>query len=288
MDRVKLVDILDLEDAGVDLFWAPVTSEHRSRLFGGQVAAQALVAASRTVDPDRPVHSLHSYFLRPGNSLIGVDFEVTRERDGQSFTTRHVEAKQRGQTIFSLTASFQRREVGGLRHQEVALSAPPPLECKELPEWFDTEEAEPYRFLVAGYAETHPLELRFAEKPSPLATLDGPLPSKQGMWIKFRDALPDDNLTHSCALTFASDFYLISAALRPHAVNMNSNVMVASLDHSMWFHDAFRADQWFYYEQDSPWAGASRGLAFGRFFSEEGVLFATAAQEGLMRIRTRG
>lgn len=286
MERISIPDLLDLENAGPDLFWAPVTSEVRSRLFGGQVAAQALVAVSRTVEPDRRVHSLHSYFLRPGNSLVGVDFEVTRERDGQSFTTRHVEAKQRGQTIFSLTASFQKQEDGGLQHQEVALDVPSPEECKTLEEWFDTPEAKPFAGFLEAYAK-HPLELRFPKEPSPLAALRGPAPSDQGMWMRFKDTLPDDRLVHDCCLTYASDFFLISAALRPHAVDIHSNVMVASLDHAMWFHSPFKADEWFYYEQNSPWSGGSRGLAFGRFFTADGTLFATAAQEGLMRVRTR-
>jgi acyl-CoA thioesterase-2 len=288
MERVDVPSLLDLENAGPDLFWAPEDKNPiRQRLFGGQVAAQALVAVSRTVDPDRIVHSLHSYFLRPGNSTLGVDFEVTRERDGQSFTTRHVEAKQRGQTIFSLTASFQREEQNQLHHQEVSLDVPPPEECRELQDWFDDADREKYGWYVENYIARHPLELRFPQKPAPLSAEDGPTTSKQGMWMRFHDTLPDDRLVHRCALAYASDFYLISSALRPHGITMQSQIMVASLDHSMWFHSEFRADDWFYYDLDSPWSGGGRGLAFGRFFNTSGELFATAAQEGLMRVKTR-
>ena len=286
--RVKLVDLLTLEDAGTDLFRASVNDTRSPRLFGGLVAGQALVAATRTVPVDRPVHSFHSYFLRPGDTKVPVEFTVNRERDGRSFTTRHIIARQHDEAIFSMTASFQGEEEG-FSHQEVVLDAPPPEESLGLDDWFEQSEfAADFADWLADYREKHPVELRFPQEPTPLSARRGPMPSRQGMWMRSRDPLPDDRLTHVCSLTYASDLYLMSTAMRPHGVGMMAGSVVgASLDHAMWFHADFRADEWLYYDQHSPWSGGSRGLNFGHIFTPDGRLVATVVQEGLMRPRTR-
>lgn len=286
--RTRLVDLLSIEDVGGDTFRGPISASERARLFGGLVAGQALVAASRTVPEDRPVHSFHSYFLRPGDPKVPVEFSVTRERDGRSFTTRHILAKQHDESIFSMTASFQVEEKG-FEHQEAVLDAPPPEASPGLDEWLERgERTEALIAWLEDYRERHPIELRFPQEPNPLSARHGPLPSRQGVWMRSRDPLPDDRLTHVCSLTYASDLFLLSSGLRPHGLAfMAETVVGASLDHAVWFHAEFRADEWLYYDMHSPWAGNSRALNFGQIFAEDGRLIASAVQEGLMRPNSR-
>ena len=286
--RTKLVDLFTLEELGADKFTAPIHDTGRARLFRGLVAAQAVIAASRTVPQDRPIHSLHSYFLRPGDALRPVEFTVNRERDGRSFTTRHIIARQRDEAIFSMTASFQTAEKG-FEHQEVVLEALPPEQSKGLDEWFvEAGAGDELAAWLADYRNKHPIELRFPEEPTPLSARHGPMESRQGMWMRSRDRLPDDRLSHVCSLTYASDLYLMSTAMRPHGVGfMKGNVVGASLDHALWFHGEFRADEWLYYDQRSPWSAGGRGLNFGQVFTQDGRLVASAVQEGLMRPNNR-
>ncbi len=273
----RLVELLDLERIEVDIFRGRQPGTSVQRVFGGQVAAQALVAAGRTVPDDRPVHSLHAYFLRPGDPTIPIVYEVDRIRDGRSFTTRRVVAVQHGRAIFNLQASFAVVE-DGLRHEAPAPQAPPPDGLLSRDEVVarrrEAGEREPDGF---------PVEIRFVDEPAgPGATTDRQ-PSTR-VWMRTRGTLPDDPLLHVCAVTFASDATLLGVTLRPHDLWFGSGVQMASLDHAMWFHRPFRADDWFLYAQDSPWAGGARGLAKGAIYTHDGHRAVSVVQEGLIRV----
>jgi acyl-CoA thioesterase II len=270
-----LVALLDLERLELNLFRG-VSEPHRpTRVFGGQVAGQALVAAGRTVDADRAVHSLHSYFIRPGDPRVPIVYDVERVRDGRSFTTRRVRGIQHGEVIFALSASFQLAQEG-LEHTDAAPAGVPlPEELPELGEWL----REGRSFLTGV---PRPLDLRFVEAPfwSPRR---GPATDEPvRVWMRADGTLPDDPLLHVCLLTYASDLTLLGSVLAPHPQHM-AQVQMASLDHAMWFHRPFRADEWLLYECRSPSASGARGLATGRFFTGEGRLVVTAVQEGMVR-----
>ena len=269
----SLLDLLDLEALEVDLFRGPPPDTDRQRVFGGQVAAQALVAAGRTVEESRHVHSLHAYFLRPGATSSPILYEVDRSRDGRSFTTRRVVARQHGEPIFTMSVSFQVPETG-LEHQ-VAI---PPVADPESLERPPGEEARAWSAI----------DLRFAGRDT--WSLDDPTqtpprtPPGQRVWFRAAGDLPDDPLLHVCVLAYASDLTLLSSTLRPHGVSRRSpDLRMASLDHAMWFHRPFRADQWLLYDQFSPSASGARGLASGRIFTQDGRLVASVVQEGLIR-----
>ncbi len=275
-----LVALLDLEPIEVNIFRGVSPNEDRQRVFGGQVAAQALMAAGRTVDVGRP-HSLHAYFLRPGDPTVPILYEVDRIRDGRSFTTRRVVAIQHGRAIFNLSASFHVEEEG-LSHQFPMPDVPPPDALATL-----TERLEPYRNELADwFSRPHPIEQRHI----------GDLPFMQGggeepvqrLWIRADGTLPDDPLLHDCIATYASDMSLFDTMLAPHQVRWDDpNFMGASLDHCMWFHRPFRADEWLLYDMDSPSAFGARGLARGFLFTREGELVVSMVQEGLMRLSNR-
>ena len=275
-----LVDLLDLESIEVNLFRGVSPNEERQRVFGGQVAAQSLMAAGRTVDTGRP-HSLHAYFLRPGDPTVPILYEVDRIRDGRSFTTRRVVAVQHGRAIFHLSASFHADEPG-LTHQFPMPEVPDPDELDSL-----AVRLEPYRETLGDwFAKPHPIDQRhIGELPFSRNASREPV---QRLWIRADGNLPDDPLLHACIATYASDMSLFDTMLAPHNVSWDdADFMGASLDHCMWFHRPFRADEWLLYDMDSPSAYGARGLARGFLFTREGDLAVSMVQEGLMRMVPR-
>jgi acyl-CoA thioesterase-2 len=275
-----LLDLLELEALEVNLFRGVSPDEDQQRVFGGQVAAQALVAAGRTVEGDRPVHSLHAYFLRPGDPNIPIVFEVDRIRDGRSFTTRRVVAIQHGKAIFNLAASFQVVEPG----PDHAMEMPDVPAPDELPTF--RERLEPYlpRFgpdMLEWLVRERPIDARPVDDPHWLEP--APRQPAQDVWIKANGRLPDDPLLHACVVAYASDLSLLDTATLPHAIGYDGAHMMASLDHAMWFHRPFRADEWLLYHQMSPSASGARGIALGHVFRDDGVLAITVIQEGLLR-----
>jgi acyl-CoA thioesterase-2 len=275
-----LLELLDLEPLEVNLFRGLSPETPHQRVFGGQVAAQALVAAGRTVEPDRRVHSLHSYFLRPGDPTIPIVYEVDRIRDGRSFTTRRVVAIQHGRAIFNLAASFQVDEPG----PDHAMPMPDVPGPDDLPTVRERVVARADRFseeALAWLGRETPLESRPVQDPHWLEpTRREP---SQDLWFRAAGPMPDDPLLHACVVAYASDMSLIDTATLPHAIGYDSRFMVASLDHAMWFHREFRADEWLLYHQTSPSASGARGLAQGYVFRRDGGLAVTVIQEGLIR-----
>jgi acyl-CoA thioesterase II len=282
---VSIAAMLDLEQLEVNLFRGRSQWPPSLRVFGGEVAAQSLVAAGRTVPADRAVHSLHAYFLRPGDAGRPIVYDVEPVRDGGSYTTRRVAARQRGEVTFTLSASFSLPE-DGFSHQLPRLSAPPP---EELP---GPEEAmagadEWSRKWFSGLAERHPFDLRFDGELPRVATGRGErVEPRQRFWFRSREPLADEQLVHSSAATYASDMLLLSTSVALHGTMFGSpDVAFASLDHALWFHGPFRADDWLYYDQESSWAGAGRAVCQGRMFDRTGRLVATVMQEGMVRRR---
>jgi len=281
-----LPQILDLEQVELLHFRGRSRPVAETRVFGGEVAAQALTAAARTVtDPDRTVHSLHAYFLRPGDPGRPILYQVDPIRDGRSFTTRRVVGIQRGEPIFTLSASFQVHEAG-LAHQVPALAEPDP---DALPTATDAvrDADEVTAAWLKGVHRTFPLELRFPDGLPRVATARGEArPPRQVVWMRSTEPLRDDPALHACAATYFSDLLLLPTALLPHRVLLGDpRLQIASLDHAVWFHAPFRADDWLCYEQEGPWAGGGRALCRGSLFDRHGTLVATVMQEGLIRVR---
>ena len=282
----NLLNILDLEQLEHNLFRGRSPQNGWQRVYGGQVVGQALVAADRTVEAkDRLVHSLHAYFLLPGDPKAPIVYEVDRIRDGGSFTTRRVVAIQHGQAMFTMAVSFHKPEPG-FDHQAAMPDVPPPEELA-------SEEELKARLLpnlpevMRKYWEfERPIELR----PTDLSRFLSPEKGepRQHIWIKASGPLPDDFRLHQCVLAYASDFSLLDTALVAHGRLMfDPRIMMASLDHAVWFHRPFRADEWLLYVQDSPSSQGARGFCRGSIFSRDGVLVASVAQEGLIRERTQ-
>ncbi|WP_148574325.1 acyl-CoA thioesterase [Nocardioides caldifontis] len=270
----ELVALLDLETIDLNLFRGQQPNTTMQRVFGGQVAAQALVAATRTVPDDMAVHSLHSYFMRPGDTSVPIVYDVERVRDGRSFTTRRALARQHGRPIYAMTASYQRVEEG-FDHQDPMPEVPSPAESTDIAAALSKPGSEHRQEWLREWAA---LELRHAGNPTPGA--------RSRYWVKTAQELPDQRLVHEAVLTYLSDMTLIGVALVPYGRTPSSpDVQVASLDHTIWFHRPFRADEWLLYDQSSPSASGARGLALGRLFTEDGRLVATVAQEGLIRPR---
>jgi acyl-CoA thioesterase-2 len=272
-----LLELLDLEPIEVNIFRGVSPDEERQRVFGGQVAGQALVAAGRTVADDRRVHSLHAYFLRPGDPHIPILYEVDRIRDGRSFTTRRVVAIQHGQAIFHLSASFHVDEEGFDHHDPIP-DVPGPDELPtfaervkamggDVPEWF---------------TRPRPIDTRNVQEPWRTEGREAGDPRQQ-VWMRADGRLPDDPMLHACVLAYASDMTLLDSILLPHRNVQWERLMMASLDHAMWFHRPFRADEWFLYDQASPSASGARGLARGAIFRSDGTLAVSVMQEGLVR-----
>ena len=275
-----LVSLLDLEVIEVNIFRGISPEENRVRVFGGQVAGQSLVAASRTVDENsRHVHSLHAYFLRPGDPTAPILYQVDRLRDGRSFTTRRVVAIQHGEVIFNLQASFHAFEPGLDWQIPAPLGLPDP---ETLPD-FKTRMA-PYKEQIGEwYDRPRPIDLRYIGDPLKRAGIETP---GQQVWLRADGTLPDDPVLHACIATYASDMTLLDTALLPHGLGWGDNgVQMASLDHAMWFHRPFRADDWHLYDQRALSTSNSRGLAGGSIFTKDGNLAVTVVQEGLIRVR---
>ena len=277
----ELLGILDLEKLEHNLYRGRSPLLDWQRVFGGQTIAQALVAAQRTVDPDRHVHSLHGYFMRPGDTKVPIVYEVDRIRDGRSFTTRRVVAVQHGKAIFHLSASFQIVEPG-FEHANAMPEVPAPEGLSTL-----SERMAPYADELGGwYTRPRPIDVRYVGDPPRIAQETGTPVQHSRVWMRADGTLPDDALLHVCAVTFASDMTLLDSTLLAHGKAWGTgDVVGASLDHAMWFHRPFRADEWFLYDQESPWTGASRGLARGSIYTQDGALAASVVQEGLLRPR---
>jgi acyl-CoA thioesterase II len=273
-----LVQLLDLEQLELNLFRGVSPPQSPTRVFGGQVAGQALVAAGRTVPADREVHSLHAYFIRPGDPRVPIVYEAERVRDGRSFTTRRVLAIQHGEAIFSLSASFQLPQ-DGLEHSDPGPTDVPAPET--LPTIGDRVAAGG----DAGWlARTpRPIDMRFVDEPIWSSARAGASDEPVRVWMRADGTLPDDRLLHVCLLTYASDMTLLGSVLARHDIP-SGKIQMASLDHAMWFHRPFRADEWLLYTCYSPTASGSRGLATGKFTTLDGRLIATTVQEGLVRL----
>lgn len=275
-----LVTLLDLENIEVNIFRGVSPEFRRQRVFGGQVAGQALVAAARTVESDFAVHSLHAYFIRPGDGSVPILYEVDRLRDGGSFVTRRVVAIQHGRAIFNLQASFQRPEEDRFDHQQ---EMPSEVDDPEsLPDF--KERMEPWKEMLGeDYERDRPIDVRNADwLPSDRKRQ---LPPAQRVWLRADGRLPDDPVLHACIVTYASDMTLLDTATLPFAMGaMDENLFMASLDHAMWFHRPFRADDWLLYVQDSPSASMGRGLARGLIYTRSGDLAVSVVQEGVLRV----
>jgi acyl-CoA thioesterase-2 len=275
-----LVSLLDLEPIEVNIFRGRSPDENRQRVFGGQVAGQALVAAGRTVDPTRQVHSLHAYFLRPGDPTVPIIYEVDRIRDGKSFTTRRVVAIQHGKAIFNLSASFQVAE-SGADHQLPMPEAPDP---ESLPTFH--ERMEPWKEQMGDwYSRPRPIDIRYVDDPPRALDRTEKRQAEQQVWLRADGTLPDDPLLHVCIVVYASDMSLLDSVLMAHNLSWDQpSLMGASLDHAMWFHRSFKADEWLLYDQESTSASGARGLARGEIFRHDGALVVSVVQEGLIRL----
>lgn len=279
-DLLRLLDLETIEDG---LYRGRQPETALQRVFGGQVASQALVAASRTADTDRLVHSLHAYFLRAGDTRVPIVYDVERTRDGRTFSTRRVVARQHGRPIFYMSASFQTPE-DGLDHQDPMPLVPPPQDCPELGDVLARLTKRPRAEWDREWAA---LDVRYAGdagaagRPS-----DSAQPALARVWLRAAGPLGDDPRVHAAVLAYASDLTLLSATVLPHGTWIGDpRLQPASLDHAMWFHRGLRADDWLLYDQVSPSASGGRGFATGRLFAADGRLVASAVQEGLVRLR---
>ncbi|MGP4047519.1 acyl-CoA thioesterase II [Streptomyces sp. 2A115] len=281
-----LLDLLDLERIEQDIFRGKSRFAVVPRVFGGQVAAQALVAAGRTVPEDRPAHSLHAYFLRPGDPGAPIVYTVDRIRDGRSFTTRRVVAVQHGKPIFHLSASFQTYEEG-MEHQADMPAAPDPetlpTAAEMFPQYVDLYRDQGVAQRVLESREA--VDLRYVEAP-PFASVGEAREPRSQVWFRANGKLTDDPLLHVCLATYVSDMTLLDSVLLAHGRGgwVTGDVVGASLDHAMWFHRPFRADEWLLYDQESPSASGGRGLGQARIYTQDGRLAITVIQEGLVRI----
>lgn len=281
----ELVELMRLEPLGNDRFLAQSEDIGTPAVFGGQVLGQALMAASRTVAADRPAHSMHAYFLLPGEHAP-IEYAVDRVRDGRSFTTRHVVARQGERIIFEMSASFQTVDVGIDHQLPMPEAAGPEGLPSELDQRIALGERLPERWRVKGL-QPHGIEYRRVE-PDDLLAPD-PRPPESAIWMRAIAPLPDDPNVHRALLAYASDHGLLRAAMLPHGLSfMSGRVRPASLDHAMWFHRDFRMDDWLLYSLDSPSASGARGLCRGSIFTRDGRLVASTAQEGMLRILREG
>ncbi|MGR3322425.1 MAG: acyl-CoA thioesterase [Pseudooceanicola sp.] len=281
----ELTRILDVERVEENYYRGIATPSGQGRSFGGQVIAQALMAATRTVDESRAAHSLHAYFMRPGNAAEPVLYQIERDRDGGSFTTRRVVAVQAGRPILNMAASFQVEEPG-MHHQDEMPDVPPPeslLNEQDLAEKFRENLGDTYyKFL----RRARPIEVRPCE-PRPPFEETGPI-LQQHAWMRARAQMPDNAGLHRTALAYTSDMGILGASLTRNGVSFGrEDLMVASLDHALWIHEDLRMDEWLLYVMDSTWSGNARGFTRGRIFTRDGRLVANVAQEGLIRQVTK-
>ena len=279
----RLIELLDLESIEKNIFRGESQDIGSPQVFGGQVLGQALIAASRTVE-NRDVHSLHAYFLRRGDFEAPIVYEVDRARDGGSFSNRRVIAVQHGEQIFNMTASFQKPEEG-LEHQTTMPKVPQPEELEDLrdlikPEWVEKLPSRMQRMLT----RQRPFEVRPVELPYFLNNKTKE-PIKHA-WIRVKGSIPKDFQLHQALLAYISDYNLLTTAILPHGTNfMQNRFQMASLDHAMWFHKTCLVNEWMLFAYDSPRSSGARGFATGYIFSQGGILIASMAQEGLMRIK---
>jgi acyl-CoA thioesterase II len=276
----QLIDLLDLEEIEIGLFRARQPDTQLQRLFGGQVLAQALVAAARTVPVTRVLHSLHAYFLLAGRTDLPMVYDVEAVRDGGSFSSRRVVARQGGKVIFYLSSSFHELENGFEHLDSMPEDVPPPEHCPKLAEVLFKASGRPISFWENEWGA---LDVRYVGDSRPGGALaNARHPARARVWVRADGTLPDDRRLHQAALAYASDLTLLSATTVPHGVLIGLNVQAASIDHAMWFHRPFRTDDWLLHDQVSPSASNGLGLATGRLF-QNGVLVANVAQEGLIR-----
>ena len=280
----SLIRLLDLEDLEVNLFRGVSPDGDSQQVFGGQVLGQALIAAGRTTE-DLQANSLHAYFLRPGDPSTPILYQVDRTKDGRSFTTRRVIAIQHGHAIFHLEASFHRPEAG-FSHQDEMPDVPDP---ESLPTWRERLEpliADAPDEVPGWILQPRPIDLRYITFTNPLAPEK--LPPRMQVWLRADGQLPADPLLQQCIVAYASDMTLLDTAALPHQIAWDDDsYQVASLDHAMWFHHGFRADDWLLYDQQSPAAASGRGFSTGRLFTRDGQLVVSVVQEGLFRKRAR-
>lgn len=283
----ELLALLELEPIEHNIYRGQNRDLATGRVFGGQVFAQALVAAQRTVPDGRQAHSVHGYFLREGDLKAPIVYFVDRPRDGRSFTSRRVTAIQHGEAIFHLSASFHLDEPG-LDHQTTMPSVPPP---ESVPSELALIRArastipEPYRTVVT---QDRPLDIRVITPADPFSRLErhSPEDAKRQVWFRLTERIPDTAMLHQAVLAYASDYGFLPTALLPHGIGYRDpRLFIASLDHTVWFHRPFRADEWLLYVSDSPSAFGARGFVRGAVYTQAGVMVASVAQEGLIRLR---
>ena len=282
-----LLHLLELEPLEINIYRGTNRDVGTGRVFGGQVFAQALVAARKTVADAREAHSVHGYFLREGDTRQPIVYFVDRPRDGGSFTSRRVTAIQKGEAIFHLSASFHKTEPG-VDHQTAMPDVPAP---EGLPDELELIRSradripEPIRAILT---QDRPLEFRLITPADPFAkpAASAPADAKRQVWFRVRERIPDSPILHQAVLAYASDYGFLPTALQPHGIGFrDQRLMMASLDHTLWLHRPFRADEWMLYTSDSPSAFGARGFVRGQVFSQNGTLIASVAQEGLMRIK---
>ncbi len=277
----QLISILDLEQLEHNLYRGTSPDIGWQRVFGGQVIAQALVAAQRTVDADRFVHSLHAYFVRPGDPSVPIVYQVERVRDGGSFATRQVQAVQHGRAIFTLSASFQRDEEG-YDHQIALPDVPAPEELMDEAEFKRLFLPKAPEAIRRYWERPRPIELRPTSMKHYLTTEK--LEPRQDIWVRTVGNVPDDRGVQTAILAYLSDMTLLDASLYPHGTSVfDPRLQAASLDHAMWFHRPIAFDNWLLYSQDSPSASGGRGMTRGSIYTRSGLLVASVAQEGLIR-----
>ena len=279
----ELLELLDLEDLDLDLYRGRQPDTRRQRVFGGQVAAQALLAGARSVDEPFELHSLHSYFLRPGDTSVPIIYDVERIRDGRTFVSRRVVARQHGRPIYYQACSFQVPEEG-FDHQDRMPVVPPPEAGVPMAEMVRRRGARAAEEWRRGWAA---LDLRYVGSSAHGLEEDPGRPARALAWVRVDGDLPEDRWIQQAALLYGTDLTLLGVALVPHGVDIDSpTLQPASLDHTVWFHRPARADRWWLYDQFSPSASGGRGLALANVFAQDGTLVATVAQEGLIRRRT--
>lgn len=280
----ELISLLDVETLDTDLYRGRRKPDGIGRVFGGEVIAQALAAGQRSTDADRVAHSLHAYFMRPGSEDHPTIYRVERDHDGGSFSTRRIIALQQGKPILNMAASFHKVQPG-LSHQDKMPDVPPPEALKteeELRAMFADQIPDRFR---ANFLRQRPIEYRPVD-PRDWVGSDKRVPAVQNVWFRTVAPVSDDATIHRAILAYASDSYLLGTSTLPHGVNwMTPGMQSASLDHALWLHDDFRVDDWMLYTCDSPWTGRSRGFNRGAIYSRDGRLVASAAQEGLVRMK---
>ncbi len=279
----ELITLLSLEKIEEDLYRGQSQDPGWGTVYGGQVIGQALFAALATVPEERPVHSLHAYFLRPGDVSRPIVYQVQRSRDGGSFTSRHVTAIQAGHPIFDMSASFQ-KTTDGYSHQVEMPKVPAPEDTPTELERYTKQAHKFPEFLRERVLAERPIEMRVVNEPDIFGRAKEP--AERHVWLRAPAKLPDTPTLHQAMLAYASDYAFLTTALKPHGDSwLSGKLQIASVDHTIWFHAPFRADEWLLHTITSPWAGNARGLTLGRVYTRDGRLVASTAQEGLMRKR---